>query len=173
MSSGYDPAVKFPCSFDDCRTRRIHKFTYNDGCRTVITSGGTFKIPDQITVLNKWETTATTHVYQNQEEEDQAISAHANMAYAGFTAAVGGNHNQKGSKEEHTATRKIDVKLYTLFVDTINTYSSASEGYAANSSGTARNQGLEPEFYDDASELPTRFGDDSNAFIRFIRKWGR
>ena len=172
MSSGYDPEVHYPCSFDDCRTRRIHKFTYNNGCKTVITPGGTFKIPDQITVLNKYETTAHTDIYQSEKELDYAIAAHANMATGVYSAAMRANYNNKGSDTEHTAVRKINVKLYTLYVETINTYSAGFEGIE-NARAVDRNAGLEPEFVEDASALPLRFGDDSNAFFRFLRKWGR
>ena len=191
MSSGYDPEVHYPCSFDDCRTRRIHKFTYNNGCKTVITPGGTFKIPDQITVLNKYETTAHTDIYQSEKELDYAIAAHANMATGVYSAAMRANYNNKGSDTEHTAVRKINVKLYTLYVETINTYSAGFEGIekATISMGGLtptvyterqnfmfarhRNMGLDLEFVEDASALPLRFGDDSNAFFRFLRKWGR
>ena len=31
LSSGFDPEVKAPCEFDDCRTRRLFHFTYNNG----------------------------------------------------------------------------------------------------------------------------------------------
>ena len=120
MSSGWDPEVHAPCSFDDCRTRRIVKFTYLRGCRTVITPGGTFKIPDQITVLNKYETTASTVVSQNQEEKDEKLAVHANMAYNAFSGAARGGYALKEENEMHVADRKIDVKLYTMYVDNDN-----------------------------------------------------
>ena len=48
-------------------------------CQTVITSGGTFKIPDQITVLNKYETEASTHAYQNEQEKEDTLMMHSGL----------------------------------------------------------------------------------------------
>ena len=195
LAAGWDPEVHRPCAFDDCRTKRIIKFTYLKGCRTVLTPGGQFKVPDQISVLNKYETTARTDVYQNEKEKDMALAGHANMAYGSFSLAVKGGFSNKESSEEHTADRKIDVKLYTLYVENVDTKISEFQGNtvgtikieggaigSAITSATTtagyvrarnRNSGLEPEFVMDASQLPTRFGQDSYACIRFLRKWGR
>jgi len=153
------------------------------------------QVPDQITVLNKYQTTASTDVYQNEEEKNLAIAAHANMAYGEFSMAVKGGFSQKEDTQQHTADRKIDVKLYTLYVEDVDTKiaeykgntvgtmniqggaigsaitsATTSEGYVR---ARDRNSGLEPEFVMDASQLPTRFGDDAHACLRFLRKWGR
>jgi hypothetical protein len=53
LSSGFDPELMKPCNFDECRTTRLFDFTYTNDCKRVLTSGGVFKIPDQVTVLNK------------------------------------------------------------------------------------------------------------------------
>lgn len=122
------------------------------------------QVPDQITVLNKYQTTASTDVYQNEEEKNLAIAAHANMAYGEFSMAVKGGFSQKEDTQQHTADRKIDVKLYTLYVENVDT---------KGAEAIDRNSGLEPEFVMDASQLPTRFGDDAHACLGFLRKWGR
>ena len=49
-------------------------------CKRVLTPGGAFKIPDQVTVLNKFETIANTHVYQNEGEQKEAIAKHAGLS---------------------------------------------------------------------------------------------
>ena len=107
MGGGYDPEVNAPCQFDDCRTFPIFKFSYEGDCRTVLTPGGTFKIPDQITVLNKYETDARTEVYQNEEQEEQAVAASAGLSTDAFggsvSASVSAAATTQGSKQVHVA----------------------------------------------------------------------
>ena len=46
----------------------------------MLTPGGAFKVPDQITVLNKFETVAHTKVYQSEAEQAQDLAWHAGGA---------------------------------------------------------------------------------------------
>ena len=43
------------------------------------------------------------------------------MAYGEFSMAVKGGFSQKADTQQHTADRKIDVKLYTLYVENVDT----------------------------------------------------
>jgi len=65
-----------------------------------------------------------------------------------------GSGGEQSSKETHVADRKIDVKLYTLYVDPMGAT-------------------LNPELLKDAERLPPRFAADPHGYLRLLRKWGR
>lgn len=128
----------------------------------MITSGGTFKIPDQVTVLNKYETKASTHAYQDENERDRTLSLHSGMGasvlVAGFKQKASANahttNNGASSYTKHVAERKIDVKLYKVFADPIGV-------------------DLNPELYADLEALPVTYSARPNKYMAFLRKWGR
>lgn len=128
----------------------------------MITSGGAFKLPDQITVLNKYETKASTHAYQNEEEKDKTLSMHSGTGLSVLVPSVSveasaGSHLSNGaasSYEKHIAERKIDVKLYKVFADPIGV-------------------DLNPELYADLEALPVTYSAKPNMYMAFLRKWGR
>jgi hypothetical protein len=84
---------------------------------------------------------------------------HMNYDDPSVSASMTASFSKKDKNEKHEADRKIDVKLYTLYVEQVETEEA--------------NAGLEPEFVAACARLPTRFSEDSHAFLRFLRKWGR
>eukprot|EP00961_Rhodomonas_salina_P224822 3039309-Rhodomonas_salina.1 len=109
-------------------------------------------------VLNKYETTASTNVYESAKDYELDIASKSGMTAEFRISSVGAGlsfgMNKKGASESHLAVRKVDVSLYYMKLE-------------------KNGLGLEPEFYKDASFLPTQFNADPHRFLRFLRKWGR
>jgi len=156
----YDPDFGLEgCNFDRCVIRPFIKFTYKD-CKVVETPAGMFKVPDQIYAHNLYETSAKTHVYENEDEQHktESVEAHVEGSYGPFSASAHASHNEAhdSHSKQHIAIRKIDVHLYRL--NLLNTKSFDS---------------LVPEFKDAFQALPPRFEQNVHEYIQFLRDWGR
>jgi archaellum component FlaC len=147
------------CKFDRCVMRPFIRFTFKN-CKVVETPAGMFKVPDQIFAYNLFETSARTHIFQNEKEElkHQAVEAHVEGSYGPVSASVKTSNSQSSetSSKQHIAVRKIDVQLYRLTL--LNTKSFNS---------------LVPEFKDAFKALPPRFEHNAHDYLQFLRDWGR
>ncbi len=156
----YDPEFGLAgCNFDRCVIRPFIKYSYKQ-CKVVETPAGQFKVPDQIYAFNLYETSAQTHMYENEREEQKSNeqSAHISGSYGMFSgsATMDRSESSESSSKQHIAVRKIDVHLYRLTL--LNTKSFDS---------------LRPEFLDAFKMLPARFEDNVHDYIQFLRDWGR
>ncbi len=156
----YDPDFGMKgCTFDRCVMRPFIKFTYKD-CKIVATPAGMFKLPDQIYAYNLFETSAKTHIYQNEKEERAAFSAEATISgsYGPGSASVSMSYGQSGDSKskQHVAIRKIDVHLYRLSLMSSPSFDN-----------------LRPEFLEAFKSLPARFEDNAHEYLKFAQEWGR
>jgi hypothetical protein len=147
----------------------VLKFTY-EKCKTTHTPGGTFKVPDQVTVVHVYETSATTHSYDTEADYDRAKSQESTLdtsvsgsyggamvsmeASASFSMASSSSSNAQGQSVTSVGVRSIDLNLYALHMET-----------AA--------PGLEQAFLDDLTELPKTFTDGPHKYLAFLRRYGR
>lgn len=156
----YDPDFGMKgCNFDRCVMRPFIKYTYKD-CKMVVTPAGQFKVPDQIYAYNLFQTSAQTHIYQNEKEERASISAEATISgsYGPGSASMSMSYDQSGDSKskQHIAVRKIDVHLYRLTL-----------------LGTTSLDQLHPAFVEAFKALPPRFEDNAHDYLQFAREWGR
>jgi hypothetical protein len=156
----YDPDFGMKgCTFDRCVMRPFIKFTYKD-CKVVATPAGMYKLPDQIYAYNLFETSAKTHIYQNEKEERASFSAEATISgsYGPGSASVSMSYGQSGDSKskQHIAVRKIDVHLYRLTLMSSPSFDN-----------------LRPEFLESFKSLPARFEDNAHEYLRFAQDWGR
>lgn len=156
----YDPDFGMKgCNFDRCVMRPFIKYTYKD-CKMVATPAGMFKLPDQIYAYNLFQTSAQTHIYQNEKEERASISAEATISgsYGPGSASMSMSYGQSGDSKskQHIAVRKIDVHLYRLTL-----------------LGTTSLDHLHPAFVEAFKALPPRFEDNAHEYLQFVRQWGR
>ena len=161
--------MKTGCSFDDCATRPIVMYTY-DECKTTHTPGGTYKVPDQITVVHIYETSATTKSYLTSSDYEKSVSAESGLSVSveaeidggfgsGSASSTASSNSQstsssKGSKQEHKAIRSIDVNLYALHL-------------------TVGKKSLREEFVEELEALPVAFSDMPHKYLEFMKRWGR
>jgi len=156
----YDPEFGLEgCNFDRCVMRPFIRYTYRE-CKVVETPAGQFKVPDQIFAFNLFETSAQTHIYENEREESKAnsVSAHIEGSYAMVTASAHMSRSESGdsSSKQHIAIRKIDVHLYRLTLMKTRSFDS-----------------LQPQFVQEFQKLPARFEDNVHDYLEFLRSWGR
>lgn len=158
------------------------------------TPGGTFKVPDQISVLNKYETIASTHVYKTQQDEDSEISSHASLSFSSFWT---------GSFRHVSPLRRVPMrKLHSMSLMLVRLCNSLMHWWcwcsvaARSSSGEQSSKEthkadrkidatlytlhsspedleLDPELLSDAAALPTRFSMAPHLYLALLRKWGR
>jgi len=156
----YDPDFGMKgCTFDRCVMRPFIKFTYKD-CKVVVTPAGMFKLPDQIYAYNLFETSAKTHIYENEKEERASFSAEATISgsYGPGSASVSTSYGESGDSKskQHIAIRKIDVHLYRLTLMSSPSFDN-----------------LRPEFLESFKSLPARFEDNAHEYLKFAQEWGR
>jgi hypothetical protein len=156
----YDPDFGMKgCTFDRCVMRPFIKFTYKD-CKVVATPAGVFKLPDQIYAYNLFQTSAKTHIFQNEKEERASFSAEATISgsYGPGSASFSTSYGQSGDSKskQHIAVRKIDVHLYRLTLMSSPSFNN-----------------LQPEFLESFKSLPARFEDNAHEYLRFAQEWGR
>jgi len=155
---GYGFDSKKDCLFESCATLPIIKWTYNED-KQIVTPAGTYRVPDQMRVLNQYDTTARTDVYASFTQVEEALAVEASIS--GSSVAVSGSasasySSSKSSKSEKWfSSRKMDVKLYSLQVRVSNIEESTTF-----------------DFSNDVAKLPTRFLDSPRKFLHFIQKWG-
>jgi len=160
LASGYDPVNAErgeTCTFDQCRTRPIFNWKY-EHCRTTHTPAGTFKVPDQVLVLPKYETTAHTKIYQNEEEFESGVALEAGLSaltqIGTIAAAAKFGKSAKEGKSKHLAERKVNVQLYTI-------------------AAYPRREDINEEFWSDLMALPLKFSYGSRKYFEFLQKYGR
>jgi hypothetical protein len=156
----YDPDFGMKgCNFDRCVMRPFVKYTYKE-CKVVATPAGQFKVPDQIYAYNLFQTSAKTHIYENEKEERASVSAEASISgsYGPGSASMSMSYGQSGdtSSKQHVAVRKIDVHLYRLTLLSPTSFDH-----------------LQPAFVEAFRALPARFEDNAHDYLQFVREWGR
>lgn len=159
LGAGYEPAGS-ECEFDACRTRQIFEWTFVKQ-RAAFTPGGTFRVPDQIRVLNVYRTKATTNVYMSEKQKEEKMAVAAAVSFSGYSvkAKASASYGKSGteSKQESIAERAIGVDLYTM------------RSEPTEDPTTAYN----PLFMTELSSLPLTFARGPHSYLKFIRTWGR
>jgi hypothetical protein len=159
IGAGYEPSAKGGlCEFDECRTRQIFNWTYEQE-RMVDTPAGIFRIPDQLKMLNIYRTDAKTRIYQNEQQREQSLAIQATVSFSGYgvsaKASAGYGSSSASATSESIAERSIELDLYTLQADI-----------------TSLND-VNPMFRQELELLPERFSQGPHSYLNFVRHWGR
>mmetsp|Transcript_11244 Transcript_11244/g.25549 ORF Transcript_11244/g.25549 Transcript_11244/m.25549 type:complete len:1368 (+) Transcript_11244:64-4167(+) len=156
LGFGYDG--KRQCSFEECATLPIIKYTYEKN-RKVVTPAGEFILPDQLRLHHRYETTAKTEVFSSfsQVEQSMAVEAEVSGSYMGFSGGASAAYSQSSgsTSESYYSNRKVNIDLYGLSIRIEDLEASCN-----------------PTFYQEYKALPTRFLDNPRTFLRFLQRWG-
>jgi hypothetical protein len=129
--------------------------------RAAHTPGGTFRVPDQIRVLNVYRTKATTKVYMSESERQEAMAMDASVSFSGYSvsakATASYGKSSANAKQESIAERAIGVDLYTLQAEPTEDPTTS----------------FNPVFMGELEGLPLAFSKAPHSYLRFLRTWGR
>jgi hypothetical protein len=135
------------CRTGDCTKKPILTWTYRKGRKFE-----KYLVPDQLTVLARRSTDATTSVWMTPQEEAASRAARASVAVGSFC-----EDGILGKSKAHVAERTVSVLLYSLSFDLSQIPISI----------------LNPLFFEELTLLPAKLSQGPHAYMSFIRRWGR